>query len=362
MAVLLTLWLVDFVSIRFLPTRAPIEQRFPVEVFRKPKPYTMFGGTPHAEFEFENSKGELQSEKLNSLGYRGKEPVSPKPAGEYRIFVLGGSTVFLGDPPIPILLEEEFRHNGLEHVQVYNFGVISSISSMELAQIVFEISELEPDLIVMYNGGNDILGPYRHDPRPGYPFNFLVYENNPLLESDITSYPAISLLAYGSNMARYFFPSYFLQKFSTFDQLREETEWGTDSWQEDIAKTYVKNLVKAHQISDAFGSEFIAFAQPILYFKEPPAPEEADLAGNWQRKDYSLGVRQKIRSEIEQSEINTVLKIVDLSDIYDGTSEWVFTDAIHIRQESQAVVVRKMYQYIINYFGGGIGSGQPGQS
>jgi lysophospholipase L1-like esterase len=343
--------LLDYVSIWLLPTRSPLEQQFPVQIFRKPEPYVMFGGTPLVDFQTEAEDGTIISEQLNRLGYRGPAPVSPKRAGEYRIFVLGGSTVFLGNPPIPVLLEEMFKHNGFAQVRVYNFGVISSNSGMELARIVFEISELEPDLVVMYNGGNDIIGPYRQDPRPGYPFNFLVYENNPLLESDIRDYPTLALAAYGSNLARYFFPDYFLNEFSTFSQLHEEVKWGSAEWQAAIAEAYVNNLVKAAQISQAFGSDFIAFPQPILYFKKTPAAEEADLAGNWQRRDHSLAVRQAIRSKIEAAEILADVKIVDLSDIYNDTAEWVFTDSIHIRQESSVVVVQAMYEAMTVHFG-----------
>jgi hypothetical protein len=350
-SLLVAFGLVDFISIRLLPTRAPVEQRFPVEVFRKPQPYTMFGGTPNADFEYEDEQGLRQAEKLNGLGYRGPAPASPKPAGEYRVFMLGGSTVFLGEPPIPALLEEEFKRHNLPQVKVYNFGVISSVSGMELARIVFEVSELEPDLIVVYNGGNDIMGPYRHDPRPGYPFNFLVYEKNPLLESNVASYPAFTLLAYGSNIARYFFPAYFSDKFADFDQLRREAQWGSEEWKSEVAQIYVNNLFKADKISHTFGADFIAFAQPLLYFKDQPAPEEEDLFGNWERKEYCLEVRQKIREEIEKSSINGSLKIVDLSDIYDNTSDWIFTDAIHTTQASKPVVVQAMYQHIMQDFG-----------
>lgn len=354
-SIILTLVLVDYLSIDLLPTRAPLEQRFPVEVFRKPRPYMMFGGTPGAEFEYEDAAGKLQTERLNSLGYRGPEPVMPKPAGEYRIFVLGGSTVFLGDPPIPASLEAALQQAGLPQVRVYNFGVISSVSSMELAQIVFEVSELAPDLIVMYNGGNDILGPYRHDPRPGYPFNFLVYENNPLVESNVRSYPALALLAYGSNLARYFFPDYFLARFSSFEEMRARADYGSERWREEIAGTYVNNLVKGDQVAQAFGADFIAFAQPLLYFKPSPAPEEADLAGNEARRDHCNDVRQRIRDRIERDGLNRTVKIVDLSAIYDDTAEWVFTDSIHIRQEAQPVIVQAMAGQIVASFGPVIG-------
>lgn len=349
-ALVLTLLLVETLSIRLLPTRAPVEQRFPVEVFRKPQPYTMFGGTPNAEFEYEDEQGGHHIEKLNRMGYRGAEPTMPKPEGEYRIFVLGGSTVFLGQPPIPALLEEEFKQYGLKQVKVYNFGVISSVSGMELARLVFEVADLEPNLIVFYNGGNDIMGPYRHDPRPGYPFNFLVYESNPLVESNVNSYPALTLLAYGSNLARYFLGDYFTEKFADIGHLRDEANWGSDDWREQIAGVYVSNLLKADKVSHAFGADFMAFAQPILFFKDQPAPAEADLFGNSERREYALDVRQKIHTAIIKADPNLAVKIIDLSDIYDPSGEQVFTDTIHTTQSSKAVIAQAMFENIIQTF------------
>ncbi len=346
----LTLLLVEIVSIRLLPTRAPVEQRFPVEVFRKAQPYTMFGGTPNTSIEFEDENGLIYTETLNHLGYRGPEPVMPKAEDEYRIFVLGGSTVFLGDPPIPALLQEEFKQHSLDQVKVYNLGVISSVSGMELARLLFEVADLQPDLVVFYNGGNDIIGPFRHDPRPGYPFNFLVYENNPLVESNVGSYPALALLLYGSNLARYFLSDYFTEKFADIGHLRQAVNWGSEEWREQIAGVYVNNLLKADKVSQAFGADFIAFAQPILFFKDQPAPEEADLFGNSERRDYVLDVRQKIRAAIPKAAPQLGIKIVDLSDIYDKTSEQVFTDMIHTTQSSKSVIAQAMYESIMQYF------------
>lgn len=92
-------------------------------------------------------------------------PQMPKTREEYRVFFLGGSTVYVGKPPIADLVQRLFHEHGIKNVKVYNFGVVSSVSGMELARIVFELSDLAPDLIVMYNGGNDILQPWSWDRR-----------------------------------------------------------------------------------------------------------------------------------------------------------------------------------------------------
>jgi lysophospholipase L1-like esterase len=345
-SIALSLGLVEYGSRWFISARAPIERNFPVEVVRQPQPYTMFGGAPQAQFQAED-----QVIQLNALGYRGPLPEKEKAPGDYRIFVLGGSTVFLGDPSIPELLQEEFRRNGPAQVSVYNFGVVSSVSGMEVARLVFEVSELEPDLIIMYNGGNDIMGPYRFDPRPGYPFNFLVYEHNPLLESEIGAYPAGSLLAYGSNLARYFFPDYFTRTFADIEQLRQTVGWGSEVWRDDVAAAYVDNLGKAHKIAQAFGADFIAFAQPMVYFKEPLAPEEAAQANHAERRAYALDMRDRIHKKVAQlSASQPDLKIVDLTDMYDDRPEWVFTDNIHTRQESKPLVAQAMYAAVSQYF------------
>ncbi|MFB0533941.1 MAG: hypothetical protein ACETWR_03050 [Anaerolineae bacterium] len=335
-SIVLTFLILDFVSLWFISSRAPIERKFPVEAVRRPKPYTMFGG-------------EANTGDLNSLGYRGKVPLIPKATDEFRVFMLGGSTVFMGNPPIAVLLEEEFKRNGFQNVKVYNFGVVSSVSGIELSQIVFEISELEPDLVVMYNGGNDILHPWSWDPRPGYPFNFIAYESNPLLESDVRSYPSVALFAYGSNIFRYLFPSYFIKKFVPLEQLREETRWKSEEWKAEIARIYVENLVKADKISSSFGAEFIAFFQPLIYFKSPLSVEEEQLIDS-DEKNYAIDIQKRILSEIEEVKTSSSVKIIDLSTIYEGTSQQVFTDSIHTRQQSRIVVAQEMYRQIVNSF------------
>ncbi|MHC4748853.1 MAG: hypothetical protein ACYTFW_03165 [Planctomycetota bacterium] len=341
--ILLPLMVLDYFSPLFwFHRRSEIEREFPVQVVRQPKPYTMFGGIRN---------GKLSEDiVLNEYGYRGKPPLMPKPPGEFRVFMLGGSTVFLGEPPISELVEEEFRKNGSENVKFYNFGVVSAVSGMELSRIVFEISDLEPDLIVMYNGGNDILHPYEYDPRPGYPFNFIVYENNPLLESDVKLYPSLNLLLYGSNLARSFFPHYFVRKFVPMKQERRKAAWGTDKWRSEIAHRYVSNVIKADKVSKAFGSGFIAFFQPMVYCKNPLSLEEKNYRPDPELEKHCIGVRDWIFQHMQKLEMESAPLLVDLSNIYDGISTTIFTDNIHTKQNSKNVVTKAIYQNIVENF------------
>ena len=69
------------------------EEVYQVDRTRTPQPYTMFGAKPSASVSTNDSP---LIEHYNRLGYRGPAPTPVKPSGEYRIFILGGSTVFMG--------------------------------------------------------------------------------------------------------------------------------------------------------------------------------------------------------------------------------------------------------------------------
>lgn len=237
-------------------------------------------------------------------------------------------------------------------MNVFNFGVVSSVSSMELARIVFEISDYKPDLIVMYNGGNDIFQPYEYDPRPGYPFNYLVYERNPLLESDVRTYPAGHLFLYGSNLARRMFRKHFANTFVRLEDARKKTGYRSIQWQDEIANIYVENLIKANKISAAFGADFIAFLQPMLCFKDKLAVEEQALERNRQEfaefREHCLYVREKIRDLIKHQQADNIF--VDISDLYDDTSDNVFKDVVHTYQEKKTMVAEEMCKNIVGRF------------
>ncbi len=97
----------------------------------------------------------------NALGYRGDEIPVPKPAGEFRIACLGGSTTYTGGvedyhQAYPQLLEKELHSRGRPFVRVINAGGESWTSWESLVNLEFRILDLEPDLIVDYDGINDV--------------------------------------------------------------------------------------------------------------------------------------------------------------------------------------------------------------
>ncbi len=329
----------DKASVHFLKPRSSFEARFPVEVVRTPKPYVMFGG---------KSRGTLANgEQLNELGYRGKAPAENKPEDEYRVIVLGGSTVFGGNTSIPEALESRFRDAGCSRVRVYNFGVVSSVSGQELARIVFEVLDISPDLIVIYNGYNDLSTPLDYDPRPGYPFNFVVYENNPLLKNMQAAYPMWLLVAYRSNLLRYFLLDYFVDRFTSIKKLRQQISPLRGAVMGDIAKIYVGNMFKAQKIAEKFNVPLMIFFQPNIYFTKPfyePAREQYLYFEP--RISYFLRVKELILKRVDNIKEHAMFNFYDISDVLDGQPQKVYSDNAHVLDGMNELIMEAIYAQI----------------
>jgi hypothetical protein len=341
----------ELLSRRFLKdlARSRFERMFPVSAYRMPRPYVMFSGRPGAP-------------GLNALGYRGPVPARPKPAGEYRICFLGGSTLVEGRPTIAKLVGRELRLARVPSARTYNFGVISSNSSAELARIVFELADLEPDLIVMYNGVNDIHTPMFWDPRPGYPFNFIMYENHPLLERGVDDYPALALFAYGSNILRTLLSPYFGRTFVPMARTRESVGYMSEGWKEEIVAAYLGNLRKAHRVSRAFGADFMAFFQPTIAFKDKLAKEE-EQAFKRDEGEFLRDMRARLVPRFERlsgAGSEEQPEIVDLSLIFKDSRSWDFIDTMHTTQEAKLTIAKAIGAHILRHLGQGAERGRRG--
>lgn len=100
--------------------------------------------------------GSVQTPRLYSIP-------SQKPAGTYRIFVLGESAA-MGDPDpaygfsryLEVMLRERFPAINFE---VVNTGSVA-INSHVVLRIAKQLAEQRPDLFIIYSGNNEVVGPY----------------------------------------------------------------------------------------------------------------------------------------------------------------------------------------------------------
>jgi lysophospholipase L1-like esterase len=97
----------------------------------------------------------------NNLGFRGDSLAMPKPPGEFRIFMVGGSTtecLILDDPDaITHVVQERLARRGFPNVRVYGAGKAGDRSYDHVAMMVHRVVHLEPDLVIVFAGVNDLL-------------------------------------------------------------------------------------------------------------------------------------------------------------------------------------------------------------
>ena len=98
--------------------------------------------------------------KINSDGFRGSE-ISQKSIDTYRIFILGGSTTFgivssSDQTTISGYLQKYFDDDEHDFVEIINAGVTGANSRDEYFNLKTNILEFDPDMIIFYDGWNDI--------------------------------------------------------------------------------------------------------------------------------------------------------------------------------------------------------------
>ena len=99
---------------------------------------------------------------INTLGFRGAEFFTVKPLDTYRIFMVGGSTMFgagatSDKTTIPgylqqLLNEKDFGFD----IDVINSGIQGADSYAELKLIEQKLVRFSPDLVIIYDGWNDL--------------------------------------------------------------------------------------------------------------------------------------------------------------------------------------------------------------
>jgi lysophospholipase L1-like esterase len=99
-----------------------------------------------------------------------------KPAGQLRIAFLGGSLVQLAstfDTALPGSLRTILRRQypGRD-IEVINAGIQSCVSRQSLAQLLFSVVDYHPDIVILYDGGNDLGLPLTYESRDNFPYNF----------------------------------------------------------------------------------------------------------------------------------------------------------------------------------------------
>ena len=305
-----------------------VQRRFTaMHHFRETAPYLAFSGT--------------------------RDRFDPKTAqpGEYRIFMLGGSTVNTGNPALPKALEDAFHAHGRPEVLVYNYGVVSFISRQEMLLLLIEVLEAKPDLVIVYDGGNDIYQPFFGDPRPGYPYNWATFEAGFALATNTAGFrQTVSWALRKSALLRSQLDSLvFKEDLLGIQDLRARAGYGSPAWRTALAEAWRDSWEKILLLTQGKNIPVACLLQPFLTEKTPLAEAEKSIDANYDDA-FRLHMRegyQRMRSGIQTLETERHGAVfADLSHALDDFQGQAFTDVIHVSDEANVHLAAKVYELV----------------
>ncbi len=257
---------------------------------------------------------------INGYGFRGPEIVKEKPDNTIRIFVVGGSTTYsiraLSDQQtIPGHLQENFDKLQINNkIEVVNAGIPNIASTDELQLIQTKIIQFNPDLIIIYDGNNDLTHSYPWiKPKDKsnvlastYPFYRTIYVVHGILNPEIPN---------------------------TYDK----SDWY------DKALLWKQNMIKICELGKKQGYETLVILQPLLGSGNKSLSEQEIKIFELNDQAKAVIGYQKFADELNDLN-NYCTGTADLRNIFDNVKGTVYFDRVHIDSEDNKIVADKIFE------------------
>ena len=268
---------------------------------------------------------------INNHGFRGPDISENKSEDTFRIFVIGGSTTISlrapsDDQTHPGFLQKYFDNSDLEKkVEVINAGTPSFTSFQELNVVKNKLVNFKPDLIVVYDGSNDLNLPYGHTPEKssfrssiadGFNRYLPFWETVPIVYHMINNF--------GHEEISYEFDS------STIDQK-------VHAW-----KTNIEEICNIGKTNDF---DVVIILQPILG------------SGNkkltpYEQHQFELFEHEKVLPSYENfaNELDSLnqscTSAVDFRNIFDTYEQIIYFDNTHVTYQANEIIAENMFYEI----------------
>jgi len=261
---------------------------------------------------------------INGYGFRGPEIVKEKPDNTFRIFVVGGSTTFsiqaLSDQQtIPGHLQENFDKLQInKKIEVVNAGIPNIASTDELQLIQTKIVQFNPNLIIIYDGNNDLTHSYG-------------WIKPKTTNADMVNFYRDYLFFYRTP---YVLAEIFKQKSTdTYDK----------SDFNDKALLWKQNMIKICELGKKQSYATLIILQPILGSGNKSLSEQEIKNFEFYNQAKAVFGYQKFADELIDLD-NYCAVTADLRDIFDNVKGAVYFDRSHIDIESNKIVAKKIFE------------------
>ncbi|MGV6826873.1 MAG: SGNH/GDSL hydrolase family protein [bacterium] len=286
----------------------------------------LYYGHPYSAYAIKPGYQSADSDvAINSLGFRGPDISPQKPPSTFRIVAMGGSTTYGILLPqgkdYPRQLESKLKSLlNTNDLEVINAGLVSATTAETLHRLYTEILPLQPDMVIIYHGFNDLVPRmFDHYSADYYHFRKIPTADGSFLDSSYLYRLALRAL----------WPTRFYENFnlpahtwklenlpdSDNDRVANFDAAGSEVFSQNIQ--HIINVLRANRVKVVLAT--FAF-EPAARHWYPAMPDEL-----WER-----GIRQN-NKEIETLASRNELPLVDFH-AWAQKDPKMFRDSIHMNE------------------------------
>ena len=285
---------------------------------------------------------------INNFGMRGPDITQDKPNDTYRIFIIGGSTVYgsgstSDKTTIPGFLQEKIDNSGIDQkVQVINAGIMGSTSIEEVHRIKNDLVNFDPDMIIIYDGVNDAgISWERYSDHANWEVKpekkiltfFQIYL--PEYKTPLNAVAFIERIKVGISGDNNLFPH---------QPVGRETFYISEHMLE-RASLWHNRIKDACEFGNENGFKTMVIFQPMLGTGNKPLAEF--------EHSYYLAVGGEKNTEVYDILSNGLLglenycyKVEDFRNVFDNVPEFVYFDIAHLADYGNEVVSQRIFEII----------------
>jgi lysophospholipase L1-like esterase len=288
---------------------------------------------------------------IDSNGLR-KTPGAHCEPGAYQVDAFGGSGLWgWGEPDSATLaayLQAELSRGSQRPVCVRNFAQLGSNSTQDLIQLLRElqVASRVPDLVVFYNGVNDMVPPFAYG-RAGTHFDqrIVTARVEGALDKTRSSEPELTAWLGGSSLWR------------LASRVRPERDgrarpapvrtrsgpFTSDGLADSIVSTFVANLVTLDALAERYGFRYEVFWQPNALIGPKPLS----------REEQAMRAEEQIRPLVERvhSRISCVATryahLHDLTGAFADDTGLLYVDWTHVNSRGNRLIARSLARTIV---------------
>ena len=279
---------------------------------------------------------------INNDGFRGTEINLSKINDNYRIIMIGGSTVFGSgmsndNQTIPYELNKKIGEK-YSHVEVINAGISSITSFEELYHFKEKLIQLEPNLVIIYDGSNDVHYKITSDPE------ILNSDEDKIQIKNFQKYLRSPVVMY-RNVVVPIINSQIVNTLDTVDvSVTNNSSIHNNSQLSQLITTiWYDRMNEFCQISNEKQIKSIVIIQPTLdQGKKPLSDYEYSI--------YTENIFNKktFNMLIQKSEnLTNCSGVYDFTNVFENTDSGVYVDRVHLNNLGNKIIANNIYEKIL---------------